>query len=124
MNPIKSITLSMNNEWDKFLRQELIIMSYKLLARLWRLAASVIHLKTISHLLRSHTRRTEGFLALLLDAHLLLQGDFFLTSRSILPKWNESGNWERYNLMRKLRLLEKIGIARKSEKRKKLRNFL
>jgi len=71
-----------------------------------------------SHLIRSLTRRIEGNSALLLDAHLLLQGDFFLTSRCNPPEWNESGNWERCNLMKKLRLLEKIGIARKSEKRR------
>jgi hypothetical protein len=53
--------------------------------------------KVISY---ADTRRTEGFLALLLDAHLLLQGDFFLTSRCNPPEM------ERVRKLRKMQLDE------------------
>jgi len=43
-------------------------------------------------------KKKEGILALLLVAHLLLQGDFFLTSRYNPPEMNESGNWETMQL--------------------------
>jgi hypothetical protein len=45
-----------------------------------------------------HQKKNEGILALLLDPHLLLQGDFFLTSRCTPPEWNKR--------VRKLRMMQ------------------
>lgn len=73
----------------------------------WRLAASFIQ-PFKNHLLRPQPEKPRNIDDIDFDAHLLLKGDFFLTSRCYPPKRHESWNWVERN--ENLRLPEKNGF--------------